>query len=301
MIYSLILVLILLLIANTGSVIAFKYITLGKRRSLEQCFELNEKDGLYSRAEFEKLPKEEVEVKTTDGLSLKGIFIEKFKESKKIIIIVHGYNLAFPRSLQFMEMFVNEGFNVLINDQRGHGRSEGKYATYGYYEKYDLDLWVNWAIKKIGEDAVIGLHGQSMGGATVLEYASINKYVKFIIADCPYSDAWQLMKHQFRKLNHVPVFPFAFITDYRLKKRAKFSFKDVSPINAIKNKDIPIMFIHGAEDNFVPTYMSKEMYSVKQGYKKLLIVEGAAHANALFTNKELYEKEVNNFIKEVLN
>jgi uncharacterized protein len=301
MIYCSIALLMFLTAVYAASIAAFNYITLGKRRSLDECFNLNEKDGLYSKCEFENLIKEEVKVKTIDGLTLRGMFIERFKKNKKIVIIVHGYNLAFPRSLQFMEMFCKEGFNVLIIDQRGHGRSDGKYATYGYYEKYDLDLWVQWVIERVGEEAVIGLHGQSMGGATALEYVLINKYVKFIIADCPYSDAWKLMKHQFTKINHVPMFPCAFITNFNLKRKAKFSFKDISPISSIKDKDIPIMFIHGSEDNFVPTYMSEEMFNIKQGYKKLLIVEGAAHANAYATNKELYEKEVNSFIEEVLN
>jgi len=84
----------------------------------------------------------------------------------------------------------------------------------------------------------------------------------------------------------------------RLKWKAKFSLRDVSPINSIKDKDIPIMFIHGSRDNFVPTYMSEEMYNIKEGCKKLLIVDGASHANAYPTNRELYEKEVNNFLKE---
>jgi fermentation-respiration switch protein FrsA (DUF1100 family) len=301
MVYVLALLIILLVVVHIACSFAFKYITLGKRRSLEECFALVEKDGLYSRKQFDELDKEEVEVKSLDDLILRGMFIERFKQGKKIIILVHGYNLAYPKSLEFINMFFEEGFNVLIVDQRGHGKSEGKYATYGYYEKYDLDLWVNWAIKRLGEDAIIGLHGQSMGGATVLEYAPINKYVKFIIADCPYSDVWCLMKHQFKKLNHVPVFPFAFITDRRLKKKAKFSFKDVSPINSIRDSDIPVMFIHGEKDNFVPTYMSEEMYNIKKGIKKLLIIEGAEHANAYVTNKDTYEKEVSSFLKEILN
>jgi uncharacterized protein len=299
MLYFMIILLIVLLAVHISCNIAFSYATLGKRRSLEECFSIIEKDGLYSRTEFEKLSKEEAEVKTSEGLILRGMYIEKFKDNKRVIIIVHGYNLAYPKSLCFVEMFFKENFNVLIVDQRGHGRSEGTYATYGYYEKYDLDLWVNWVVKRVGEEAVIGLHGQSMGGATALEYASINKYVKFIIADCPYSDAWQLIKHQFTKINHVPMFPFAFLTDFKIRRKAKFSFRDVSPINSIKDKEIPVMFIHGSEDNFVPTYMSKDMYSAKSGYKKLVIVEGASHADAYSTNKELYEKEVKKFLMEL--
>lgn len=301
MIYAAIILVVLLmvLIFFLGNY-AFNNMTKQKRLTLDECFDLLEKDKLYSREEFEKLQKEELSIKTTDGLILRGTYIEKFKDSKKVIIVVHGYKAAFPWSLQFLNMFLNEGFNVLLVDQRSHGRSEGEFATYGYYEKYDLDLWVNLMRKRIGDDAVIGLHGQSMGGGTVLEYAAINKHVSFIIADCPYSDVKKLMKHQFNNLKHLPVFPILNVANIELKMKAKFSVKDVSPINSIKDKDIPVLFIHGSKDNFVPTYMSEEMYNVKKGYKKLLIVEDAFHANAYGTNRELYEKEVKDFLAEVL-
>lgn len=300
MIYFFIVLLLILAVVAGMSIHAFNGMTLGRRLTLEESFNLLEKDKLYSREEFEKLPKEEIEIKSSEGLRLKGTFIEKNKDSREVVIIVHGYTANYIWSLQFIDMFFKEGFNVLLIDQRSHGRSEGKYATYGYYEKYDLNLWITWVRQRIGEDAVIGLHGQSMGGGTVLQYAAINKYVKFIIADCPYSDMRQLMKHHFNKLNHTSSFPFIYTTDIRLRRLAKFSMKDVSPINSIKDKEIPVLFIHGSKDNFVPTHMSQDMYEAKKGYKKILIVEEAVHANAYGTNKELYEKEVHNFLEEVL-
>jgi uncharacterized protein len=300
MVYALIVLLLALVALNSVSIHAFKEMTLNRRSTLQESFYSLEKGGLYTKEEFKKLPKEEVEIKSNENLSLKGTFIEKNKDIKRVIIIVHGYTSNYVWSLQFIEMFFKEGFNVLLVDQRSHGRSEGKYATYGYYEKYDLDLWVNWVRQRVGEDAVIGLHGQSMGGGTVLQYPTINKYVKFIIADCPYSDVTQLMKHQFNEIKHMPFLPFKYFLDMRLRVVAKFSMKNVSPINSIKDTQIPIFFIHGAKDNFVPTYMSKDMYEAKKGHKKLLIIEGAVHANAYGTNKKLYEREIHKFLQEVL-
>lgn len=299
MIYALIVLLLALVAVNGVSIYAFKEMTLDRRSTLQESFNLLEKGDLYTKEEFEKLPKEEVEIKSNEHLSLKGTFIEKIKDSKRVIIIIHGYTSNYVWSLQFINMFFKEGFNVLLIDQRSHGRSEGKYATYGYYEKYDLDLWVNWVRQRVGEDAVVGLHGQSMGGGTVLQYAAINKYVKFIIADCPYSDVTQLMKHQFNEIKHMPFVPFKHFLDMRLRVVAKFSMKNVSPINLMKDTEVPILFVHGSKDNFVPTYMSKDMYEAKKGHKKLLIIEGAVHANAYGTNKKLYEREVHDFLQEV--
>lgn len=301
MIYILMALLLVVAIAVYWvSYYAFKGITLRKRSSVEQCFGFVERDGLYLRTDFEKLPRESIELKSKDGLTLRGVFVEKLKENKRVIIIVHGYTAAYSWSTQFINMFLKEGFNVLLVDQRSHGSSDGKYATYGYYEKYDLDLWVSWVRERVGEDAVIGLHGQSMGGGTVLEYAAINKFVKFIIADCPYSDMKRLMKHQFEKLNHIPMFPFFSTVNLIIMMKAKFSMKNVNPLKAMQDKDIPIMFIHGSNDNFVPTYMSEEMYKAKKGAKRLLIIEGAVHGNAYGTNKELYEREVHDFLKDVV-
>lgn len=300
MIYIIIIVLFSLFIfVYVVSIYAFNKFTLDKRYTFEECLQYFDFEGFYSKEEFDKLPKEEIEIEALDKLKLRGVFIEKFKESKRVVIIVHGYRVCFSSCLIFMDMFFRQGFNVLLVDQRAHGKSDGTFATYGYYEKQDLDLWVNYLRQRIGEEAIIGLHGQSMGGGTVLEYAAINKYVKFIVADCAYSDGISLIKHVFKKIKYLPMFPFIYFMNMRLIRKAKFSIKDISPIKAISDKDIPIMFIHGSLDELVPSYMSEEMYRAKKGLKRLLIVEGAKHGTAYETNKELYEKEVESFLTEL--
>jgi fermentation-respiration switch protein FrsA (DUF1100 family) len=240
-----------------------------------------------------------VEIISCDNLKLRGVYIQGDKTLNKTMIIVHGYMVSCIWSLQFAKVFLNEGWSVLVVDQRRHGKSEGKYSTYGYMEKYDLDLWVDWVINKNGSDCVIGLHGQSMGGATVLEYTAINKYAKFIIADCPYSDMAKLIAHQI-SFRHLPVHPIINYFDFLLSAKAGFRMKDVSPIKVMEKSSIPIMFIHGALDNFVPTYMSKEMYDAKTGNKKLLIIDGAKHGFSYITNKSLYEKEMMDFVHQIV-
>ena len=291
---------LLIIIIYSTSLYAFNNITLAPRHSVEECFERIEIGGFYNREDFYKLPREEVQVETSDGFNLKGIYIEKFKGSKKVIIIVHAYKGAYPYSVVFLDMFFKAGFNVLLIDQRAHGTSEGMYASYGFFEKRDLDLWVQWTRKRIGEDACIGLHGQSMGASTVLEYTGINEYVKFVIADCPYSDMKELLRFQFHKLYHAPLYPFIYVVNHRLKRKVGFSVADVSPINTIRDQEIPILFIHGSKDTFVPCQMSIDMYNVKKGYKRLFIVEGAIHCGAYGKDKEGYENSVATFLKEVL-
>lgn len=283
---------------------AFNQMTRMQKVSPDECFQRLEKEGLYSKEQFDGLPQERIELKSSDGLRLQGVFIEPYPESNRVIILVHGYTVAFPWMLQFAEMYIRLGFNVLLYDQRRHGSSEGLYSTYGYLEKQDLDLWVGWVVERKGDNCMIGLHGQSMGGGTVLEYAGMHRYeqqIKFVIADCPYSDLTELMKHQVRNLNRIPTFPLLTLIDWMARARAGFRLRHVSPIRSIQESEWPILFIHGEKDNFVPTYMSEALYQVKRrGKNKLLIVKGAVHAVSYGMDRDLYEREVEAFIQEVL-
>jgi len=258
----------------------------------------------YQADPFEKYLKVDVELVSKDNLKLRGTYIpyfQKIGEEEKTIILIHGYTATSESMAGFITPFLSRGWNVLLIDQRGHGKSEGQYASFGYHEKDDLDLWVNWVRDRSEKKhQVIGLLGISMGAGTVLEYASINKHVNFIIADCPYSDLEELLKYQICEVRNIPAYPLLNTLNLMLKHKVGFTIKAVSPLKTIRDNEIPIMFIHGSEDYFVPTQMSKDLYAVKKGKKKLLIVEGASHANSYWTNKELYEKELWGFIDDVL-
>ncbi|WP_430109166.1 alpha/beta hydrolase [Paenibacillus sp. B1-33] len=279
---------------------AFRQVTMWERSTLDKAFETVEGFGLMSRQEFDAIHKEDVSINSADGLVLRGYYIEPYPDRKKVVIIVHGYTANHIIGSQFIRLFIDEGYNVLLVDQRSHGRSEGTYATYGYYEREDLDRWVEWVRERVGSDVYIGLHGQSMGGGTVLMYAGINKHAKFIIADCPYSDMEDLMKYQMKELNRVPHFPFIALLERRLNRLAKFSMKRVKPIQEVADKPIPLLLIHGGKDTFVPTRMSEQIYREKSvGMTKLVIIDNAVHANAYPTARQQYEAAVHDFLQAV--
>lgn len=275
---------------------------LRKRKTKEDIFKVLEERKAYDTLLYDQLDIEDLEITSEDGLKLKGYFINKFPKSKKLMIIVHGYTSNHYIGLQYLDIFFEEEFNVLMIDVRSHGNSEGNYATYGYYEREDLNQWIDFMKDKLGSDIKIGLHGQSMGAATVLMYGG--KYedkVDFIIADCSYSSGKEILRYQFKQYKGTPLYPLYWFVNRRCKKLCKFDMNDISPIDDIRNKKIPTMFIHGTGDDFVPCYMSEEMYKRKIGDKnKLVLIEGAAHVEAYPKDKIKYSKEVQNFIKEVL-
>lgn len=279
---------------------AFKNIILGKRKSKEDAFNILTKRNVYDIKEYDNLNFEDLYIKSLDGYKLKGYFLNNFENSKKLIIIVHGYTANHFIGLQFMDMFLKEKFNVLLIDTRSHGESEGKNVTYGLREREDLHLWVNFMKKKLGNNLTIGLHGESMGAATVLMYGGKYDDVDFIIEDCGYSNGKELLRYQFKKTAKFPLYPLYFLVNNLIKRKCNFSMNDVSPIDDIKNKEIPTLFIHGTGDKLIPYTMSEEMFNCKIGNKnKLFLVENAAHVEAYAKDKEGYEKVVREFINSI--
>ncbi|MBD8500574.1 alpha/beta hydrolase [Paenibacillus arenosi] len=277
--------------------IAVHQMTRMKRSSYDNCLDLLEEYRIFSRQQFNDLRKEEVRILSHDGLQLYGTYIELVPHSKRIMIFVHGYTGALPWSSQFVDMFAQVGFNALLIDQRSHGNSEGEYATFGHMEKYDVQAWVDWVVRRNGDDSIIGLHGQSLGGGTVLEYVAIHRpQVRFIVADCPYSDLTELIRHQVVTLNRAPAWPLMPLIDRLLKRKAAFEMNDVSPIRAIAQSKLPILFIHGAADIFVPTKMSEDLYAVKPEPKELLLVDKATHGVSHCREREVYQKAVIDFV-----
>jgi fermentation-respiration switch protein FrsA (DUF1100 family) len=303
MVYVIIFI-VLLIIAFTLRALTqnvFNKITRMKVKSSDEMLQILEKTGTFTKQRFHELPKQKAHITSYDGLQLHGYIIKAVNDSSRWIIIVHGYTANLQVSAQYIDLFQQEGFNILLVDQRRHGESEGEFSTYGYKEKYDIQSWVTMLTSQYGKDIIVGLHGQSLGGGTVLEYLSIAQpNVKFVIADCPYSDLTELIRYQIKVLNKAPLFPLINLVNWSLKRKAGFSLEQVSPIKAAKNSLLPVMFIHGTEDTYVPTQMSVDMYNVKQGVKKLLLIPKAIHANAFSIDPELYTSETIQFIRSSL-
>ncbi|MGL4991000.1 MAG: alpha/beta hydrolase [Sarcina sp.] len=280
---------------------AEKEITRSKHFTKNELLEMLLKEFKCNYKEYENLKVETLEVLSDEGLKLKGYFYKNIVDTNKLVIIHHGYRGSHYISMQYMKMFFDEGFNILLIDMRAHGESEGNYSSYGYYEVRDLDVWVEAMKKKLGKDIIIGLQGQSMGGATVMLYGGLfEDKVAFVIEDCGYSNAKEEVKYQLRKAKIPANFLYPLVNK-RIKKKYNFSLGKVSPMEAICNSKVPTLFIHGTGDTRVPSYMCEKIYNAKRkGYKKLYLVEGAEHMDAYVTDKERYEKEVKDFLHIVL-
>ncbi|MCR8743819.1 alpha/beta hydrolase [Romboutsia lituseburensis] len=279
---------------------AFENIILSPRKSKIDAFDLLEKRGLYSNYKFKESALEEIEILSHDKFKLKSYFAKNDSYSDKVILIIHGYTANHYISLQFIDFYLNNGFNILLIDSRSHGNSEGKYATYGIKEREDIKLWIRTLKDKLGNNIKIGIHGQSMGASTALMYGGKYKDIDFIIADCPYSSGKDILKYQFKHIVKITPYPLYQLVNVLFKIRCKFSMNSVNPSSDILNLNIPILFIHGKEDKIIPYYMSKNMYKLRNNkYDKIFIVDHADHVESYMYNKTQYENIIIKFLNEV--
>ena len=270
------------------------------KKTKEEAFEYLKKKNLYDGEIYNEIEREEVYITSKDNLKLKGYLVEKYKDSNRYMILVHGYTANNHIHMAFLRFFINEGFNVLLVDERAHGGSEGSYPSYGYFEKEDLDRWIAFLSDRRKGELFLGLHGQSMGGATVLMCGARNNKVDFIIEDCGYSDGKKIIKYQFTHVNWIPFNTVYLLLKSKVKRRVHFKFKDVCPIKDISELKTPIMFIHGTTDTYVPCEMGIEMYKSRNNENdRILIVEGAEHMWSYSKEKREYERIMHEFIVNV--
>lgn len=309
MTYLIILIIIAILVIvfflATGLYI-FKSTVTRELHDIEKSYTRYVENNLFDEALYNSASKEDITLKSFDGLNLTSTLIMNENPTNKFIVLVHGVSICYVGSLKYFDIFYRNGFNVLIVNQRRHGKSEGKYSTYGFYEKYDVNMWIEYLKSRFGNDIILGLHGESMGAGTVMETIPLNDSIKFVIEDCGYSNFHELIGFQIthaykNRLVRKILRPSLIFANFFIKTKAKFSMKKIVPIDIVASTSLPMMFIHGKEDYFVPWYMAVDLYKAKtKGYKELYLVEGAKHAEALEVNKILYEKKIMTFIEKAL-
>ncbi|MEG0592305.1 MAG: alpha/beta hydrolase [Coprobacillus sp.] len=237
------------------------------------------------------------DLKNQEGLALKGYFYPAQSETHTYVLAVHGYTVDHRDIAPAIKPFVEKGYHVLTPDQRGRGESEGDFLSMGWREKNDVLEWIDKIIEYDAQAEII-LYGESMGAATIMMACGekLPAQVKLAIEDCGYTSAYAMFKDQLKERFGLPEIPFLPAAQLVGQLRYGFNFGDASAINQLKKATLPILFIHGNDDDYVPTYMGKELYESYKGEKQLLLVDGAGHGLSADVNPKLYYDTVFDFI-----
>ncbi len=254
-------------------------------------------EAIKSIEAAKELKTETVTTQSDDGLTLTGHFYPA-ENTKRIVIAMHGWRSTW--SVDYgasYEFYHKSGCAVLYPDQRGTGESDGEYIGFGVLERRDCLCWINYVIERFGTDIPIYLSGVSMGATTVLMALGFElpDCIKGVIADCGFTSPRAIWKHVMNnnlRMSDKLAYP---IVNYICNKKAQFDGEEYSTQEALENNEIPVLFIHGGADKFVPIEMTFQNYEACHAEKELLVVPSAGHGMSCVTDKQAYERAVRSF------
>lgn len=246
---------------------------------------------------------EPVEVRAADGTILAGTYVPRAEPSHRTVILVHGLYSNRSMCLPLVEMYQQMDYNVLLIDLRGHGESGGQHTLWGMKETEDFRAWLDFL--KAKDPAVrVGFHGISLGAAMSLLACGAYPEEDFLfcIADSSYADLMTLGRQKL----------YAWTGDDRLLlgmdvvdpffQAAMFLhtgklLRDITPLDAVANMRAPALFLHGAEDRLVPPEAADALgRACTSSEKRVVLFEGAGHAQEFGMNPAAYAETVQRFI-----
>ncbi|MBQ7172577.1 MAG: alpha/beta hydrolase [Clostridia bacterium] len=257
------------------------------------------RDEIFHNMEtFQAHACEEVFIQSQDGLRLHGRFYMG-EAGAPLVIAFHGFRSSSLRDLSGgMEFYRSHGLSLLLVDQRACGESEGRAITFGIKERYDCLAWALYADERLGGKTPIFLSGISMGAATVLMASDLDlpASVKGIIADCPYTSPEDILVKAGGEM-HFPTLPARLLLRSSARVLGGFGLNESSAEKAVANTKVPLLILHGEDDDFVPTAMGEAIAkTAKEGMAEFYTFPGAAHEFSYLSDKERYQRLVCDFI-----
>lgn len=241
---------------------------------------------------------EDWKISSFDGLDLAATAFRAPQKGHRWVVLVHGYGCDQRFIWNIAAEYLRHGYNVLTPDLRASGESDGVYLTMGVLESRDIARWAD----KIAEEdpqAHIVLHGISMGAATVMLALAqpLAPQVVAVVEDCGYSSTRKILAAEEKKIFGLPEYPLLTLEEIVCRARAGFSLEEAEPLIAVQHSQMPMMFIHGDEDQLVPYSMMQDLYEASASVdKRQWTAAGAGHATASAAPHSAYFFAIYDFI-----
>ncbi|MBO4866466.1 MAG: alpha/beta hydrolase [Ruminococcus sp.] len=268
------------------------FVMTGKRQTIDEAMQWQSEH--YDTSFYESLEKTDYTVKSFDGYELHVQFLKNPTPTDKYMLLSHGYTDNRMGSLKYVPMYLELGYNCIIYDLRGHGENEPTFTTYGIREGEDIYELVKDTRSRYSDISQLGLHGESLGAASTVTSMKYHPEVDFAVADCGFSDIDNVLRGAYKQY-HVPVF-LVDLADIGARIRYDYALKDMRPIDSLNDNEVPILFIHGAEDSFILPKNSEDMAARTKGRSEVHLITGAGHAESVLIDPESYKTYVKDFL-----
>jgi len=287
-----IIICVLIVALIVGGFFLARYAMTGKRQTLEEARAWQEEH--YDLSWYDPLEKTDYTVASYDGYELHVQFLRNPGDTGRYILISHGYTDNRFGALKYAYMYLEQGFNVIVYDLRGHGLNEPTVCTYSARERKDLLALIQDSSERYQNMTLFGIHGESLGAATSIAVLEEKPRIDFVVADCGFSEISPVLKSVLKGM-HLPGF-LVDLASVCAKIRYGYSFSQMRPIDSLKDNQIPILFIHGAEDELISPEHSEKMKAATKGYAELHLIGGAAHAMSVIADPEAYREHLAAFL-----
>ncbi|WP_321332944.1 alpha/beta hydrolase [uncultured Bacteroides sp.] len=237
------------------------------------------------------------------GIRLHAYYVAASHPTPKTAVIVHGYTDNAIRIMQIGYLYNHDlKYNILLPDLQYHGRSGGNAIQMGWKDRLDVMEWMDVANHLYGDSTKMIVHGISMGAATIMMVSGEKQpyYVKCFVEDCGYTSVWDEFLREIKEQFNLPAFPLLYTASALCSIKYGWNFKEASALNQIKKCHLPMLFIHGDKDAYVPTRMVYQLVKNKPGAKELWLVPDAIHAVSYKENPKAYTNRVRNFANKYL-
>ena len=199
---------------------------------------------------------------------------------KGTVLVIHGLGDAKVTYLKLAKMLAKKGFDVVLPDLRAHGRSTGRYVTYGALEKHDQRRVIDPLYEeKLISEPLLAL-GVGLGGSVAIQYAAVDPRVKGVMAMAPFKD----LKSVTRELISTPFMSNEDLQQVlaRAGEMGKFDPAAASALEAIAKVRCPVMLVHGKLDMLVRHTDSEELRKAAGGPAELELISWAGHIGMIF-------------------
>ncbi len=265
-----------------------------RRQTLDEAKKWQEDH--YDLSWYDPLEKTDYQVTSYDGYVLNVELIRNPVPADKYILLSHGYTDNRFGSLKYTKMYLDLGFNVIVYDLRGHGENEPTFCTYSARERKDLIVLIQDCRDRY-QPAILGIHGESLGAATSIACLEEKPQIDFVVADCGFSDISNVLKGGVKSM-HLPE-GLVSLASVCARLRYGYSYDMMRPIDSLADNEIPILFIHGAEDSFILPENSERMEKETKGYSELHLIPEATHAASVLTAPAEYKEIVAAFLTKI--
>ena len=232
-----------------------------------------------------------------------ALYAKASRPTPKTAFIIHGYTDQAVQMLHIAYLYHHDlNYNIFLPDLRYSGQTGGDAIQMGWKDRLDVMQWIDLCPSLFGKDLEMVIHGISMGGATTMMTSGeqLPAFVKCFVDDCGYTSVWDQFSKELKVQFGLPNFPILHCASMICKMKHGWSFKEASALEQVRKCQLPMLFIHGDQDDYVPTWMVYDLYEAKPEPKELWITEGVGHARSYDVYPEEYTEKVRKFTERYI-